>query len=796
MSSAPGDGAHSPMFPGVGGGARSRVFPALPPRTDPDAPFASTWWGNAWIAALEASALDPARLARGRTYAREGHVDTITVEPGRIRAYVHGSRPRPYRAELRMRTLTPTDWDRLLDAAVADPAHLTALLTRDMPQALATTADHTGVPLLPGHGDLVPTCTCPDRGHPCKHAAALTYQTARILDTDPFVLLLVRGAEETRVLDELARRNAHFAAREAGPRAGAVDRGEVSALPDGETPEPRAVSEDAFGSVAGVGDGFGPAVGAGDAYGLAAGVGDGFGSAAGAGDAFDPAVGTGDAFGPAVGAGDAFGPAVGKGDALRAPTSAQGDAARPSDAARRAIRSAARVGEGARPGPGGGDGVRPAAVAGGVARPAGGAPGDVVRPSDAVRAAVRGTRAGDDVRSMPDEGDATASAPAAGGAIRPSDAARKAVRGTTAGSALRPVAADTDTNADAAADTDPTTPAAPDATGPTADMANPLRPKATPRPSDAARNAIRRPPAPAPARQQQDSRRSLQHPENASPSEPGNPLPSASRSPLTSRPTSPLPGDPTATPPSPPQGTPAPRDTSTPQGTPAPHPQGPATPPLTPPSLPGTPARDALTSDYRPPLPPPFPVPPHPGEPPLLPAVPGAPDATALEFLATDAAARAHAYLRWGESPFAADAWLDAVRLAASHPGLTGRRTFSRQFAELAASVGRTPADLSRAAAAWRQGGEEGLAVLESPWDPPAGPFDRARGALAAADLPRMTIQRNHLTDPTGSHQIRYGHDGRWYPYRAEPHTGPADWWPDGPADEDPVGALTSLLGA
>ena len=91
---------------------------------------------------------------------------------------------------------------------------------------------------------------------------------------------------------------------------------------------------------------------------------------------------------------------------------------------------------------------------------------------------------------------------------------------------------------------------------------------------------------------------------------------------------------------------------------------------------------------------------------------------------------------------------------------------------------------------------EEGLAVLESPWDPPAGPFDRARGALAAADLPRMTIQRNHLTDPTGSHQIRYGHDGRWYPYRAEPHTGPADWWPDGPADEDPVGALTSLLGA
>ncbi|WP_405654261.1 SWIM zinc finger family protein [Streptomyces sp. RK9] len=792
MSSAPGDGARSPMFPGVGGGARSRVFPALPPRTDPDAPFASTWWGNAWIAALEDSALDPARLARGRAYAREGHVDTITVEPGRIRAYVHGSRPRPYRAELRMRTLTPADWDRLLDAAVADPAHLTALLTRDMPQALATTADHTGVPLLPGHGDLVPTCTCPDRGHPCKHAAALTYQTARILDADPFVLLLVRGAEETRVLDELARRNAHFAAREAGARAGVAVRGEVSAPPDGEASEYGAASDDGFGPVAGAGDGFGRAAGVGGAFGPAAGVGDGFGPVAGAGDGFGRAAGVGDAFGPAAGVGDGFGPAAGAGDALRASTSGQGDAARPSDAARRAIRSAARAGEGVRPGAEGGDGVRPAAVAGDVARPAG-PPGDVVRPSDAVRAAVRGARAGDAVRSLPDEGDATSSTSAAGGAIRPSDAARKAVRGATAGKALRPVADD--------AATDPTTPTAPDATRPTADAANPLRPKATPRPSDAARNAIRRPPTPTPARQQQDNRRALQHPENASLSEPGNPLPSVSRSPLPSKPTSPLPGDPTATPLSPPHGTPAPRNTSAPQGTPAPrntpapHPQDPATPPPTPPSLPGTPARDALTSDYRPPLPPPFPVPPHPGEPPLLPAVPGAPDPTALEFLATDAVARAHAYLRWGESPFAADAWLDAVRLAASHPGLTGRRTFSRQFAELAASVGRTPADLSRAAAAWRQGGEEGLTVLESPWDPPAGPFDRARGALAAAGLPRMTIQQNHLTDPTGAHQIRYGHDGRWYPYRAEPHTGPADWWPDGAADEDPVGALTSLLG-
>ncbi|MGW7072672.1 SWIM zinc finger family protein [Streptomyces sp. NPDC054855] len=413
----------------------NRVFPPLPRHPDPQAPFATSWWGNAWIGALEGTSLDAGRLARGRAYAREGHVDTITVAPGRIVAYVHGSRPRPYRAEIRMRTLAPEDWDGFLDAVATEPAHIAALLDKDMPHALVDAAERAGVQLLPGPGDLVPSCTCPDHGRPCKHAAALTYQTARLLDADPFVLLLLRGGDEQALLDELAQRNAHQAARE------------QSATTRGATPE----------------------------------------------------------------------------------------------------------------------------------------------------------------------------------------------------------------------------------------------------------------------------------------------------------------------------------------------------------ALPGTLARDVLSTEYRPPLPPPLAPPAHPGEPPLLPSVPGAPSATSLEFLATDTANRAHAYLTTGADPFpTTDPWHDAVRLAASHPGLTGRRSFSRPFAELAQSVDHTPADLARAAAAWRQGGEEGLAVLESPWDPPAGPFDRARGALLAADLPRMTIHRNHLTDARGSLQLRFGRDGRWYPYRSE--AGRDDWWPEGEADEDPVGALSTTI--
>lgn len=427
-SSAPARAPRSMAAPDRDGDLR-RTFPALPPREAAAEGFAGTWWGNAWVTALEEGALDAARLERGRGYVERGHVDAITVTPGLVLAYVQGSRARPYRVQVRLRTLGDADWDRFLDAAVERPGHIAALLDKELPHSLADLADH-GVPLLPGPGDLTPQCSCPDSGHPCKHAAALCYQTARLLDADPFVLLLLRGRGERALLDALSRRNA---AREA--RA-AQDRG------------------------------------------------------------------------------------------------------------------------------------------------------------------------------------------------------------------------------------------------------------------------------PAP--------------------------------------------------------------------------------------LPGVRAGEALTPRALPPLPPPLPAPPHPEQPPAYPAAPGGPDPFALDQLATDAAARAHALLTTGRDPVGGlTLWQDAVRLAAARPG-SGLTAGTRAlYASLASAAGRDTAELARAVAAWRQGGPDGLDVLEEPWDPPAGRFDRARPLLLAADLPAFRPWRNRLTHPRGHVQLRLGRTGLWYAYESEP--GREDWWPRGTPDLDPVGALTGL---
>jgi uncharacterized Zn finger protein len=201
-----------------------RTFEALPPTKGSRAPFAESWWGRAWLEALEESSLDSGRLQRGRTYARRGAVGQVTIAPGSATAPVQGSRPTPYRSTVRVRQLTDQQWDHLLDVIAERAANIAALLDGEMPAGLADDAEAAGVALLPGPQDLDPKCSCPDWGYPCKHAAALCYQVARLLDRDPFVLLLLRGRGEHELTDELGRRNMVRAAAEAAassPTAGA-----------------------------------------------------------------------------------------------------------------------------------------------------------------------------------------------------------------------------------------------------------------------------------------------------------------------------------------------------------------------------------------------------------------------------------------------------------------------------------------------------------------------------------------------------------------------------------------------
>ncbi|MEU0597206.1 SWF or SNF family helicase [Streptomyces sp. NPDC006393] len=181
-----------------------RTFAALPPARERG--FARTWWGHAWLKALEDTALDAQQVRTGRRLARAGAVGAVSVRPGRITAVVHDPDGTAHRADVLLERLSDDEWARFLDVAVERSGHLAALLDHDLPPHLVEDATAAGIELLPGIGDLEPECDCGAWDH-CGHTAALCHLVARLLDQDPFVLLLMRGRDERALFGELSARD-------------------------------------------------------------------------------------------------------------------------------------------------------------------------------------------------------------------------------------------------------------------------------------------------------------------------------------------------------------------------------------------------------------------------------------------------------------------------------------------------------------------------------------------------------------------------------------------------------------
>ena len=157
--------------------------------------FAAQWWGQRWIAALEGMGIG-ARLSRGRSYARAGQVLSVEIRPGGVQAKVQGSRPDPYRVEIRLRPLPPQAWAQVGEALRGNAAHVARLLAGELPPEVEGVFAQVGVPLFPTRvSDLETACSCPDWSNPCKHIAAVHYLIGEEFDRDPFLLLRLRGLE-------------------------------------------------------------------------------------------------------------------------------------------------------------------------------------------------------------------------------------------------------------------------------------------------------------------------------------------------------------------------------------------------------------------------------------------------------------------------------------------------------------------------------------------------------------------------------------------------------------------------
>jgi uncharacterized Zn finger protein len=196
----------------------SPVGGTVPAGSEPSA-FGRTWWGRAWLEALEQRArLDPDRLPRGREYARSGAVGDLILAPGEARAQVRGRKTEPYQVRIRVRRFADDEWDRVLEAIAARLGHAAALLDGELPPEIADDAASAGLDLLPGGGEVGPRCDCPDDADPCKHSAAACYLIADALDADPFALFLLRGRTRDQVLAGIRARRRGAGQADSGGR--------------------------------------------------------------------------------------------------------------------------------------------------------------------------------------------------------------------------------------------------------------------------------------------------------------------------------------------------------------------------------------------------------------------------------------------------------------------------------------------------------------------------------------------------------------------------------------------------
>ncbi len=166
--------------------------------------FGLTWWGQRWIAALESlGAVYANRLPRGRTYARKGAVEDLTIAAGKVTARVWGSRARPYRVTLQLPAFDDPTWRAVTAALAARLRHAAALLDGQMPEDIDDVLAECGVSLFPTARELNTRCSCPDAANPCKHVAAVHYVLAQSFDADPFLLPTLRGRDRPSLLAEL-----------------------------------------------------------------------------------------------------------------------------------------------------------------------------------------------------------------------------------------------------------------------------------------------------------------------------------------------------------------------------------------------------------------------------------------------------------------------------------------------------------------------------------------------------------------------------------------------------------------
>ena len=176
----------------------------------PTTPEEDTWWVQQWVDLLNSYRFKK-RLERGRNYARQGHILSLTFKNAKVHAKVQGTASDPYQLSIWIDQFTDEDWSYVINTLSEKALYSAQLLAGEMPDDIERVFTSNGLSLFPFTlADVNSKCSCPDPKNPCKHIAAVYYQLGDFFREDPFVLFQLRGRSKEQILEAL-RQHRHQA---------------------------------------------------------------------------------------------------------------------------------------------------------------------------------------------------------------------------------------------------------------------------------------------------------------------------------------------------------------------------------------------------------------------------------------------------------------------------------------------------------------------------------------------------------------------------------------------------------
>ena len=188
--------------------------------------IAKTFWGKAWCDNLETYSDCENRLTRGRTYARNGSVIDLKIEPGKVRALVMGSSQ--YKIEIGIAAVPDAQWNALRKECAGSIASLVELLQGKLSTAVMERICQSQTGLFPEPKDIQFDCPCPDWASMCKHVAAVLYGVGARLDAQPEILFTLRQVNATDLITQAAELSTQT--RKPSARANVLDDAELADL--------------------------------------------------------------------------------------------------------------------------------------------------------------------------------------------------------------------------------------------------------------------------------------------------------------------------------------------------------------------------------------------------------------------------------------------------------------------------------------------------------------------------------------------------------------------------------------